>query len=268
MNKFILVLALLIPALVTYSQGQIDKKEVGFADYLFQLKQYDFAAEEYERLYYNQPDSLVYLSKLVKTYRLRGGLHTLSNRLIDREFTDKDIFKSYFKLLISNSFSTEANELLDSNGDFFTPIESQELYFNLALAEQKWFNAIELYNQSSEGLGRYRELVGNISNRSYKSPTKAALLSTIVPGAGRAYAKDYKDGIISFVFVLAAAVQSYQRFKKNGVSSIGGWIYGGFALGFHVSNIYGSYRSAQYYNNKINKTLYDQSLYYINSDLY
>ena len=84
----------------------------------------------------------------------------------------------------------------------------------------------------------------------HKSPFLAGAFSTIIPGSGKFYTGDWKDGIISLVMVSAIAYQAYRGFDRAGVSSVYGWIYGTIAAGFYLGNIYGSVKSAQRYNKR------------------
>jgi hypothetical protein len=83
-----------------------------------------------------------------------------------------------------------------------------------------------------------------------KSPALAALMSAVVPGTGKAYSKNWKDGIVSLFFTAGMAFQSYRNFNKFGTNNHRGWIYGGIGLGFYLGNIYGSVKSTKDYNRK------------------
>lgn len=257
----IVILFLFLPL-----NGQTDKLEEGFALYLFDHELFDFASEEFERLLFKEPGNIEYLEKLIFCYRKSKTKDLFQNRLTDLEISDKQVFIPYYKLLITKGFQQEAKQLLASEKFPLEKSELSELNFLTKLTESKWDQAIVQYNDEAH-LKNYEGLISLIQNRSYKSPVKAALLSGIVPGLGRVYANDIKDAVISFIFVASTAYQSYRRFQKNGISSVGGWIYGGFAAGFYVSNIYGSYVSAKNYNKRINAALHEKSLYYINADI-
>jgi hypothetical protein len=83
-----------------------------------------------------------------------------------------------------------------------------------------------------------------------KSPFLAASMSAIVPGSGKFYTRDWKDGLIGLLTVGASAYQSVRGFQRRGVSSGYGWVFGGLATGFYFGNIYGSVQSAKRYNKK------------------
>lgn len=88
-----------------------------------------------------------------------------------------------------------------------------------------------------------------------KSPLKAALMSTIIPGWGKMYTQYKHDGFVAFVSVATSAFQAYRGFHKQGIKSAYGWIYGGVGVGMYLGNIYGSWKSAKKYNS-------EQKIYY------
>ncbi len=102
----------------------------------------------------------------------------------------------------------------------------------------------------------YRELLAtenyytSVMQAHPKSPLKAALFSTIIPGAGKIYTGYKHDGIVSFLTIATSAFQAYRGFQKEGVKSVYGWIYGSVGVGFYLGNIYGSWKSAKKYNSE------------------
>ena len=84
-----------------------------------------------------------------------------------------------------------------------------------------------------------------------KSKTKAVLLSAVIPGLGKFYARRTIDGIFSLVTVGTAAWQSYRGFEEKGKSSAEGWIFGVMAGAFYLGNVYGSAVSVELYNRKV-----------------
>jgi len=88
-----------------------------------------------------------------------------------------------------------------------------------------------------------------------KSPALAACMSGIIPGSCKWYAGERKDAVIGFISIGMMAYQAYRGFKKEGTSSVYGWISAGLGTGFYLGNIYGSARSAKRYNARKFKTL-------------
>lgn len=84
-----------------------------------------------------------------------------------------------------------------------------------------------------------------------KSPFVATLFSSIVPGSGQLYSHHYYDGIQAFAYVGAFALASYaayryeSKFNKN-------YIFTGLGVSvtaiFHLGNIIGAKKTAEYYN--------------------
>jgi hypothetical protein len=93
----------------------------------------------------------------------------------------------------------------------------------------------------------------------YKKPGVAMALSFVLPGAGKAYSNQWKDGAISLLFVGLNTWQAYRRFDQEGLDTFWGWIHGGFALGFYVGNLYGSHKAARLYNEKKRRDLYHET---------
>lgn len=76
------------------------------------------------------------------------------------------------------------------------------------------------------------------------SPGGAALLSAIVPGAGRMYTGKWQDGLSSLVLVGLPAWFAVGGFERDGVASARGWLLGTTASVLYLGNIYGSYIGA------------------------
>ena len=88
-----------------------------------------------------------------------------------------------------------------------------------------------------------------------KSPALAAVLSSVVPGAGKMYAGEFGDGVQSLLLVGALAALSIVSFHDEGVQSWRGWLYVSMGGLMHAGNIYGSAVSARRYNQKQQETL-------------
>jgi len=83
----------------------------------------------------------------------------------------------------------------------------------------------------------------------HKSPTTAAILSTLIPGAGKIYIGEIGDGITSLI---ATALTTYLAITNfNADHQFRGWLFSGLAAFFYAGNIYGAAASAQIYNARI-----------------
>lgn len=234
-----------------------------FANYLYNLELYDFASQEYERLLYLDSNNPKYLSKLIRSYRGAQNETKLKQRFNFSVVKDTAVVKDYLYALISESMNEEASEFYSIQEPALPESLSNKLSFELSLAKRDWESSLMQYEELDlESKMVYEPLMENINGRKYKSPTLAGVMSTLVPGSGRFYAKDSKDGIISMLFIFSAAYQAYRGFNKKGKNSVSGWIYSGVGLGFYIGNIYGSYKSAQIYNARIDERLHSESLKY------
>ena len=81
--------------------------------------------------------------------------------------------------------------------------------------------------------------------QSSKSPLTAALLSTILPGLGRAYSGRYWDGIMGFWSVYIAYSSAYFSIKNN--KKIASPFMGITFTFIYFGEIYGAWRTAKYY---------------------
>ena len=90
-------------------------------------------------------------------------------------------------------------------------------------------------------------------NPQYKSPTTAALLSIILPGAGKIYTGEITDGIVALLSTTISAYLAYSSFHND--HQFRGWLFSGLAAFFYGGNIYGSAASAQIYNVRLNINL-------------
>ncbi|MBC8400941.1 MAG: membrane protein insertion efficiency factor YidD [Candidatus Marinimicrobia bacterium] len=78
-----------------------------------------------------------------------------------------------------------------------------------------------------------------------KSPYLAAVLSAVIPGSGRAYARRPWDGLMGFMTVALTVSAAYSGLSTD--RPIEGGIFLSFATIFYTGEIYGAWRAAKYY---------------------
>ena len=88
-----------------------------------------------------------------------------------------------------------------------------------------------------------------------KSSFKAALLSALVPGAGRMYVEKPGQGIYQLIIAALLGMQTWEGHKKDGVRSARFIIYGTLFTSFYIGNIWGSALGVKIYKNEINETV-------------
>ena len=244
--------------LVLDAQDESNKLDSGFAEFLYNSELYELAAEEYERLLYYDAENIAYLSKLLKCYSFTGKEQLMEQRFDLSKTTNKELTLSYFDLLLSLRKPEKFESLYHQQKALFTEEESQNIQLKLATLQYDW-TEVQSHIQT-RNLDQYSSIYNKIEQSHFVKPGLAVGLSAVIPGLGRIYAKDTKDGLVSALFVGSFGYQTYRRFSNRGFSDVGGWIYGGLALGFYLSNLYGTYQSAKYYNNKQNERIYNFSL--------
>jgi tetratricopeptide (TPR) repeat protein len=97
----------------------------------------------------------------------------------------------------------------------------------------------------------FLELANMGSKLPRKKPTLAAFLSSILPGLGKVYTRRAYDGLYSVTILGTTGLLSYSGFRKDGVTSTKGCIFGLASGVFYLGNIYGSAISARVYNQRV-----------------
>jgi tetratricopeptide (TPR) repeat protein len=228
-----------------------------FAEYLSKSGQYELAAREYERLIFmnNQNDTLK--TTLFAMYRRAGkydeGINRARQLYSNLDSIPANSALEYSKLLLLKSDYKPVNEFLKSS-QTIRQSDKVILTATSAILQDNYKQAKEILAVLKPEDHRMATDFQNLVNQSFKvkkkSPAVAGLMSAIVPGTGRFYAKDWKDGIVSMVFTGIMVIQSYRGFSQSGVKSTRGWIYGAVGFGFYLGNIHGSVVSAKNYNRK------------------
>lgn len=239
-----------------------------FGDYLFCEKDYLRAIDEYnEVLKHSWSDTLQY--KIGLSYFYMG-----------RYFTAE---KSFAKLFQSNSLSDEAKleyyRAIFYLGDY--PIFRNQLEdkgrfptnYTIGLDRLKAYS----YFMDDSQLPAETEIISKFDNSDvkwisefyswkkdppFKSPTKAAIMSAIIPGLGKVYAGEIGDGITAFLFTGLFTYLAVDRFQKDQTTSA--WLFTALAAFFYGGNIYGSATAVQNYNASIKFNFDSEVKFYLN----
>lgn len=224
-----------------------------YARYLLQSRQYDLAAEEYERLIFAQPTNDTLRLDLLRAYRRGGlagrGLEKWSLWQAENFQPGLSLRTEHARLLLAGGQPGEARKMAAAPGILEENFVRRAHFFGLLL-EQNWRQARDTLAAfpADEKLPRcpdFEKLLERGMAARRKSPAVAAGLSLVLPGAGKAYAGQWKDGIISLVFVGVNVWQTVRRFDKEGTDTFWGWVHGGLGLGFYIGNVYGSHKAAR-----------------------
>lgn len=182
--------------------------------------------------------------------------------------------KSLFLSGISHSYLRNINQAqklflaVDAKDSLTTAIRTFELAgLNLLNRNLSVFDSLknhfseEYYplQKQQSNFKDYREI---IQKQQRKSPLKAALLSAIIPGAGKIYVGgQLGQGVSTFIQNAILGLQAYEGLRKDGVSSPRFIIYGGLFSLFYIGNIWGSALSVKIKRQEFNDKIDEQILF-------
>ncbi|MDQ3192438.1 MAG: hypothetical protein M3Q58_12665 [Bacteroidota bacterium] len=229
-----------------------------FADFLKRTKQYESAAREYERIIFLDPKNDSIKLSLIRVYFLSGE-YTLAlkkaSQIYPLDFEQPRQFAiEYSRLLLLNDSSVLLNNLIRNNQNILPEdVKRMKLYSHMGNAN--WQEAEKIISESPEDYAEHSVVIKQALNQKNKSPFIATGLSVVIPGAGKIYTRDWKDGLFSFLVVGSMAFQSYRGFAKYGTEGSSGWIYGSIGAVFYGGNLYGTHKAAKRYNSKLKESV-------------
>ncbi|NIA29051.1 MAG: tetratricopeptide repeat protein [Actinobacteria bacterium] len=243
-----------------------------FAEYLYSEGDYLRAAGEYQRFLLiseSAPDDSI-LFKIGTCYSLGQKPQKaidIFKKIINQKqastLRDSALYEIAFLYFKMGKFEQSLNFLDDHphtsilNFNKFSSLKSIN-YLHL----KKWEKAYQISSNAITGnalsdslnfLLRNLALEGSDIHR--KNKLSAALLSSVIPGAGKMYAHRFNDGIYSLITIGLTGWQAYDGFNKNKIRSTKGWIYGILCGGFYLGDIYGSVVAVKLYNEKTENDL-------------
>lgn len=235
---------------------------VRFADYLMKTRQYKIATWELERLDFIQPGVDSVRLRLLDAKRLDGeylsGIMKLRSYLGDSPqlLQNPDFAKAYVRLNFMYGEYDGLRGFLQQN-----TVLSENYRANLLVASSLLLDdhaGAKAFAHQKEIAPSLLQVLTEAELVRLKSPFLAGTLSALVPGTGKIYTGDWKDGIISMIFVGANAFAAYRGFNQDGVQSVYGWVFSAIGTGFYVGNIYGSVKAARKRNTQKKQRIYDQ----------
>lgn len=228
------------------------RNRLKFGNYLFTTKDYLRAIDEYKTVLKKlNSDTLLfkigysyeqmkYLSDADFYFQKLSGSKNLS-RIAEFEILKTNFLEGNYDK-VKQLFESQ-----DSSENEYYPNAAKLFYSTYMLGNNKlpdssnyklWFNAAG----QTEIMNFYKRKI----NPGYKSPTLAAVLSTVVPGLGKIYAGETSDGITAFLFNGILGFLAYDNFRAH--HKLRAWIFTGLTALFYGGNIYGSISAAQIYN--------------------
>lgn len=229
-------------------------KSKEFASYLFLSGQYELSAVEYERLLFADKNNDSLKVALVNSYFKNNEVEKAVRRTESLYPSIYDFSQPISDLYLQMLILGRYFEKFDQNSERL-PIEEEKksiyqihrevMAGNWGKVETKIPQLSSMDHPSISGL---KNLSLQAKAFKPKKPWVAVMMSAILPGSGKFYTGNYKDGIFSFLVVGGTAFQAYRGFTNDGLSSTSGWIFTALSSGFYAGNIYGTAKSAQVYN--------------------
>jgi len=252
-------LCLLLLSLSAFGQEQnlfdLDNS-LKFARFLNQKGNHRLAILEWERINMMQPGEDSLQLSLIQSYRMAGDFRNGISRF-------DHLFPAAEQFSCSENLGQEMSKLLFLNHDFgrlrnyiarqqnLAQAYKQVAEISLALRSGENFKADSLYQNYQLQEPQLLMLIERSENLNYKNKALAVAMSTIIPGSGKAYLGNWKDGLVSLLFIGGSAYASYRGFNQQGINSAYGWIFGTISTGFYLGNIFGTAKATSKYNRGI-----------------
>lgn len=216
-----------------------------FADFLYSENDFLRAISEYEKLNdFNSNDTILYktANSLIEIHNYDKA-DLLLNKILPSSklnFYSREL-KNKISFLEGNYESLETKESLSQ----IRLLNLSYIYHNKLLSNKELFISFYEKENQYEIENFYERKI----NPDYKSITKAAFLSAILPGLGKVYTGEIGDGIAAFASTILSGYLSYANFKAG--HKFRSWLFSGITLLYYAGNIYGAAASADIYNKRI-----------------
>lgn len=115
-----------------------------------------------------------------------------------------------------------------------------------------------LLQQQQENLGQHRQ---RIVTQPSKSPVLAAMLSAIVPGAGKFYAGQKGQGIYTLLITGMVGLQAWEGYEKAGPKSFRFIAYSTLFASLYIGTVWGSAFTVKFRKDQLNETIDNQILF-------
>jgi TM2 domain-containing membrane protein YozV len=249
----IILSSIILPQQIDFQSPQNIKL---FADFLFCDKDYLRAIREYEKYLRTVDDDSIQF-KIGIGYSAMSDYGNAVNKLSLIKKTSPfyeqskiELLKSLYLQNLDSAFYLVADMLMNSGSIYsnnaYRLKNTALLLLKDELPEKDKF-LIPFEDEEKNTISDFYNLK---KNPPYKSEVLSGILSTIIPGAGKIYTKEYGDGITAFLLTGLFAYLAYTNFEHDHPTRA--WIFTALGAGFYVGNIYGSVASAQIFNAKVN----------------
>ncbi len=186
-----------------------------FADFQFELGNYQLALKEYQRvLFFNNEKNLQYIYEQVgstffyqKDYKKAAHYYELSFKTTDSDSLKTElIFKKATCLIFNKNYKLAGFELLNLSDSLDFQYSNKKnfylavCYWGMEDFEKAKNSFLEILpNENKSATEEINLLFRKKRNLHRPNPKTAKLLSIFIPGSGQIYSSDLKNGINSFV---------------------------------------------------------------------
>ncbi len=263
-----LALLLAIPAAFIGSNEAIAQSGVDYAEHLLSERDYFRAVSEFKKTLYFAPDESTRIACLYGIARgyLGSGNHNsslqYSARYLDKPTLTGQQRADGFILMGLGYYGIRAIPSAETAfaraGETDTSGRSALMAALLKAELRDWAAASSRFRTVAEA--HPRAIAGGLADSLSKaiirgaelptrSPLLAACMSALLPGSGQIYSGHYYDGAQAFLFVGAFSLASFaayrydERMNNNYIMTI---VMTAAATLFHVANIFGAYKTAEY----------------------
>lgn len=252
MNKSLLILVFCLISSLGFTQAYNDlfsqENSIRYANHLYNSGEYELSFKEYRRLLFMDSTNVFYQTRILKSAYL-GRIYSEGLKQARTFYSSDSLYpysvaREYAYLLLNTDYTHRTHRLIASNPTF-SQEEGTFLFMSNLMLDYQMDSAQSIYDQAS--LKSEPLEIRNLKTILYqhhefrpKSRFAAATFSAFLPGSGKLYCGQWKDGLLSLIYTSLTAYQSYRGFNNKGIRSAYGWIFGGLSTGFYLGNIYGS----------------------------
>jgi TM2 domain-containing membrane protein YozV len=225
---------------------------VEYCGYLINKNDFQKADNELNRIEraFGQNDTLNYLKiiNLSNQPNNKSLFHHIRNRLL-KTGASEYLYLSAIKICFNRDSILLVKQLTDSSTLSDETKTIIKAYVNLY-----HFDTNETLNLLSKAQPFYgsceptKSIIIKINDLKKKHPLNAVALSFFIPGLGKIYANQPKNGILTLFTNGLFAYQAYRGFNQKGLTSIYGWVFLTASTVFYFGNLYGSYTAINRYN--------------------
>jgi len=274
----LVVFLFIIGGQISNAQNTEISRELAFAEYLAENKQYEDEIFVLKNLLgsdiesSDQKDSIHYL--LGQAYYQRKILDSASYQfdLVSQNITNLHTPAAFWKSYLLNHLgqidkghiSLTQHEPTDSK---FKELKNFQLAGNALLRRKydEFDNYSNLFNgsyyQFAKQETQLQALKKDLIEHKYKSPFLAGIMSAIIPGSGKIYAGKVGQGLATIMATTIMGIQTYESHRKDGADSPRFIIYASLLSSFYIANVWGSVISVNVRKREFNDTVNKEILF-------